>query len=302
MVEVCKQCNGTGDDWNYPVNCVACEKCGGSGKPPYCNDVIVVWVSCGAASAVAAKKTYEKYKAFCQVRLVNNPVAEEHPDNPRFLKDMGEWVGLPVETAINEKFPSCSAVEVWEKRKAMSFPNGAPCTIELKKQARYDFESLNKIDWHVLGFTADEKARYDNFVAGERKNTLPILIDAKITKAMCFEILAQAGLKLPEIYHLGYPNANCIGCVKATSPTYWNHVRRQHPDVFAQRAEQSRRLGVRLVRVNNERIFLDELDRATRGRPMKTMQMECGIFCEEKHDDRDNPESLPENSQFGVGA
>lgn len=59
----------------------------------------------------------------------------------------------------------------------------------------------------------------------KRPNTIGILIDENITKNDCFKILKNEGLKLPEIYRLGYPNANCIGCVKASSPTYWNHVR-----------------------------------------------------------------------------
>jgi len=84
---------------------------------------------------------------------------------------------------------------------------------------------------------------------------------------------------LPEIYGRGFPNANCIGCVKATSPTYWNLVRREFPDVFDQRAEQSRRLGARLVRVRNERIFLDELD-PNAGRDCKMIIPECGAMCE----------------------
>lgn len=114
-----------------------------------------------------------------------------------------------------------------------------------------------------------------------RNDFLPVLIDAKITKAECYRILLAAGLTLPRVYAMGYPNANCIGCVKATSPTYWNHVRAKHPDVFAARAEQSRRLGARLVRVNNERLFLDELDPASTGKPMAGMDFECGLFCEE---------------------
>jgi len=93
--------------------------------------------------------------------------------------------------------------------------------------------------------------------------------------------LADHGIKPPRIYSMGYPNANCIGCVKATSPTYWNHVREMHPDVFDQRAEQSRDLGARLVRVNNERIFLDELSPDAKGKPMKNLDFECGLFCEE---------------------
>jgi hypothetical protein len=112
---------------------------------------------------------------------------------------------------------------------------------------------------------------------------LPILIDNKITKQNCFDILLSAGIQLPRIYALGYPNANCIGCVKATSPTYWNHVREKHPAIFEQRAKQSRQIGAKLVRVDNQRIFLDELDPSHMGRPMKNYDFECGIFCEERN-------------------
>lgn len=49
----------------------------------------------------------------------------------------------------------------------------------------------------------------------------------------------------------------------------------------AARAAESRRLGARLVRIDGERIFLDELDPKAFGRPMKTVVVDCGIFCEE---------------------
>ena len=242
---------------------------------------IVVWFSCGAASAVAAKRTVEKYGDTCDVRIVNNPVAEEDQDNRRFLLDVQEWIGKPIEEAYNENYPARSAVEVWEDRKYMSGIHGAPCTVELKKNARYQWEQQNNVDWHVLGFTADEKRRHERFILTERSNVIPVLIDEGLTKADCFAILQNAGISLPIIYQQGYPNANCIGCVKATSPTYWNHVRNLHPEIFAQRAEQSRRLGVRLVRHKGERIFLDELPADAKGRSLKSMSFECGIFCEE---------------------
>ena len=244
--------------------------------------MIAVWFSCGAASAVAAKKTIELYGHEYEIRIVNNPVLEEDADNLRFLKDVEAWLDRPIERAVNTKYPECSAVRVWEKRKFMSGPQGAPCTIELKKRARQLWEKTNVADFHVLGFTADETERHKRFVESERDNVLPVLIDGGITKARCFEILREAGIELPRIYSMGYPNANCIGCVKATSPTYWNHVRKMHPEVFAERAKQSRRLGARLVRVKDERLFLDELDPNAKGRPMKSMAIECGIFCEEK--------------------
>ena len=240
--------------------------------------MIAVWFSCGAASAVAAKLTVEKYGKEL-VRVVNSPVIEEHPDNRRFLNDVQEWIGVPVELAVNPRYPAASAREVWEKRKYMSGVQGAPCTIELKKEARYAWERANDPKWHVLGFTADERKRHDRFVLTERKNVLPVLIDAGITKQRCLEIVTEAGIKLPEIYGLGYPNANCIGCVKATSPKYWNLVRDTFPDVFADRAEQSRKLGVRLTRVKGKRIFLDDLPQKVTGQ--MDLDFDCGVFCEE---------------------
>jgi hypothetical protein len=245
-------------------------------------DVIAVWFSCGAASAVAAKKTIEKYGKTHTIRVLNNPVIEEDEDNQRFLKDVEKWIGVKVESVVSARYPSSSAVEVWEKRKFMSGPMGAPCTLELKKYARQEWEKINLCDWHVLGFTADEKKRHDRFVLTERSNVLPILIDEGVTKAQCFSILESAGIKLPRIYSMGYPNANCIGCVKATSATYWSHVKKMHPDVFAVRAEQSRRIGARLVRYKGKRMFLDELPDGAKGRSMKGMDFECGLFCEEK--------------------
>ena len=46
---------------------------------------IAVWFSCGAASAVAAKKTIEKYGKTHKVLIVNNPVVNEHHDNLRLF-------------------------------------------------------------------------------------------------------------------------------------------------------------------------------------------------------------------------
>lgn len=243
---------------------------------------IAVWFSCGAASAVAAKKTIEKYGNTHTIRVLNNPVIEEDEDNLRFLADVQAWIGLPVETVASKKYPTNSAVDVWEKRQFMSGPLGAPCTLELKKHARQEWEKENAVDWHVLGFTADEKKRHERFVLTERSNVLPVLIDANITKTMCYAILTDAGIALPRVYAQGYPNANCIGCVKATSPTYWNHVRAKHPNVFQARADQSRRIGARLARYNGKRVFLDELPEHAIGRSMKSMNVECGIFCEER--------------------
>lgn len=246
------------------------------------SETIAVWVSCGLASAVAAKLTVEQYGATHAVRLVNNPVREEGDDNRRFLAEVGRWVGLPVEDVRNPAYPNHSAEEVWDRRGAMVFPRGAPCTVHLKKEARQLWERANPVDWHVLGFTAEEVARHRRFVFTERSNVLPVLINAGITKQGCLDMMVAAGIEPPAAYALGYPNANCRGCVKATSPTYWNLVRSVDPDVFASRTAQSRRLGAKLVRHKGKRIYLDELPADAAGRPLKSLAMpDCSSFCEE---------------------
>lgn len=251
-----------------------------TGKP------ITVWYSCGVASAVAAKLTLEKYSSTNPIRIVNTPIAEEPLDNRRFLKDCEDWLGVPIEIAVSTEYPDSSAVSVWTKVKAMSFIQGAPCTNILKKKTRQEWEKVNGItpeDYLVLGFTLDERGRYDRFCLTERQQTIPVLIDAGLTKQDCFDLCLKEGLRLPDSYLRGYPNANCIGCPKATSPTYWNHVRKDSPEVFEARAKQSRELGVRLVRVKGKRIFLDELDPEAMGRPMASLVTpDCGIFCEEQ--------------------
>lgn len=246
-------------------------------------ETIAVWFSCGAASAVALKITIEKYGKTHIVRALNNPIKEEDEDNRRFLNDVSAWLGIGIEEVKHPDHPKSSCVDIWHQRQFMSSPQGAPCTKILKKDARKIWEQNNHADHHVLGFTLDEKKRHEDFVLSERP-LLPVLIDAKITKGDCYRIIQDAGIDLPRVYLQGYPNANCIGCVKATSPTYWNHVRQHHPDVFRARAGQSLMIGAKLVRYKGERIQLVDLPPDAAGRPLKDMDFECGIFCEEKRE------------------
>lgn len=249
--------------------------------------LIAVWFSCGAASAIAAKLAVERYGDSCDVRVMNNPVREEDEDNRRFLKDVEEWIGRPIEIVVSDKYPGCSAREVWAREKWMGGINGASCTTALKKLPRQAWENANLFNfslenWLVMGFTSEEVKRHCRFVETERENLLPLLIAEGLTKRDCWRLLAEAGIKLPSPYLKGFPNSNCVGCVKASSPTYWNLVRKEYPSVFADRAKQSRKIGARLVEVKGERVFLDELSPGAVGGKLKSLNFECGVFCEEK--------------------
>ena len=51
--------------------------------------------------------TIKKYGEFCDVRVINNPVAEEDEDNRRFLHDVEDWIGQEIEICTNEEVPKC---------------------------------------------------------------------------------------------------------------------------------------------------------------------------------------------------
>jgi hypothetical protein len=216
----------------------------------------IVWFSCGAASAVAAKVTLAKDPAASVVYCDTS--RSEHPDNVRFRVEVERWIGKPVEVIRSEKYKTVE--EVFEARKYMSGPKGAICTTELKKFPRFKYQEPDDI--HIFGFTSDEMRRIDDFQSRNPELYLEWpLRDQGIDKNDCYRRIEAAGIKLPAMYGLGYKNNNCLGCVKATSPSYWQKVRIDFPEVFKRRADQSRRLGVRLVRLHGERIFLDDLPR-----------------------------------------
>lgn len=244
------------------------------------NKTIVVWFSCGAASAVAAKKTIELYGKENNILIVNTPIANEHEDNKRFLSDVEKWIGQKIIIKTSSKYPNSNIEEVFSHRKYMSGVAGAVCTKELKKESRYEFEKENKIDFNVLGFTIDEWQRQKKFNLHERVNTIPVLINFLITKEDCFAILKREGIQIPFIYSLGFKNANCIGCVKSQSPKYWNLVRKEFPEIFQKRSQQSREIGCRIIKRKNKRLFLDELQENDQNG--KIDNPDCGIFCDIK--------------------
>ena len=184
--------------------------------------------------------------------------SSEDEDNRRFTAECESWFGQQIVHIRSEKFSNID--EVFEKRKYHSGIAGAPCTSEMKVAPRLDFQ--RPTDTHLWGYTADgnDVQRWERMLSNypEMKQRAP-LIERGLTKEACLAMIERAGINPPRVYSLGFPNANCIGCVKATSPNYWALVRQTHPDVFERRAEQSRRFGSHLVRVEGERKFLDEL-------------------------------------------
>lgn len=216
---------------------------------------IISWFSRGAASAVAAKMTLRRHS---DAQIVLCETGSEHADNKRFEADCVHWFNRPIEIIQSEKYRD--TWHVWEDRNYMAGINGAVCTVELKFKPRLAFQRPD--DVHVFGYTADLR---DMARAQRLRDTYPELtvqtplIEAGLTKAACIAMIENAGIQPPAVYRLGFQNANCIPCVKATSPNYWSLVRKEFPAEFQRASDLSRQLGARLCRIDDERRFIDEI-------------------------------------------
>lgn len=215
----------------------------------------VVWYSCGAASAVAAKLTLQTVPdaivAYCATR-------SEHEDNHRFSIDCARWFGRGITRISSLEYQD--TWDVWERRKYLAGISGAPCTVELKVGPRLVFQQPTDIQ--VFGYTADatDVKRAELLRANyPEMNIRTPLIDAGLTKQNCLALIDGAGIALPPMYALGFQNNNCIPCVKATSPAYWALVREHFPDKFERMSALSRKLNVRLCRIKGVRSFIDEI-------------------------------------------
>ena len=126
---------------------------------------VVVWFSCGAASAVAAKLALRKYGE--RVVIAYTDPGSEHPDNQRFLADCEAWFGQPVTHLKSERYRD--TWQVWHDRRFLVGPRGALCTVELKKALRFEFQRPGDIQ--VFGYTADVRDVARAALFREQKST-----------------------------------------------------------------------------------------------------------------------------------
>jgi len=240
---------------------------------------IVCWFSCGAASAVATKLAISTNAGKLPLEICYCHVAEEHPDNLRFLKDCEQWFGQSVTVLRNDKYEG-SIYKVFEQSRYLVGPSGARCTVELKKRMRLAFQRPG--DRHVFGYTVEEQHREDQLIDSNADlDVWSPLIERNLTKADVKALIERAGIELPAMYRLGYANANCIGCVKGGAG-YWNKIRIDFPETFDRMAKIERMLGRQVCKVTEagitRRVFLDELP-INAGDIVRDQPGDCGIFC-----------------------
>ena len=230
---------------------------------------VLGWYSHGATSAAMAKLLVSQYPD-CEIVNCSSTMANEHPDNARFMADVSRWIGKDVVQLYSEKYKDI--YDVFDKTGWLVGVGGARCTQELKRHVRECYQQVGDI--HCFGFTADEPERVERFKRDNPELYLLFpLLDNNLSKQDCLNMLMQAGIKLPAMYELGYKNNNCIGCVKG-GKGYWNKIRVDFPEVFGRMVQQERMMSARIFKD----VYLDELPLNT-GNYSSELELECGVAC-----------------------
>lgn len=227
----------------------------------------VCWISAGVSSFMAG------YLAKDVDEYIYIDIENQHPDSIRFIKDCEKALGKEIKILKSEYGNVDNVIKTF---RFINSPHGAKCTEVLKKRVRKQWEYEHK-DFditYVWGFDLKEKHRAERAVESmpQFEHEFP-LIDRNLTKENCHAMLERMGIKRPIMYDMGYPNNNCIGCVKG-GMGYWNKIRVDFPEVFKKRAELEREIGHSCL----NGVFLDELE-PNRGNMNLEVFPDCTIMC-----------------------
>jgi hypothetical protein len=246
-------------------------------------DKIIAWWSAGVTSAVACKLALDAYGKD-NVEIIYFQIDSAHPDNARFKRECEDWYDKEIQTRRSEKY--VDQFDVIARTGYVNGPAGARCTLELKKNVRYQVQNEMNYSGQVFGFEYSKKEinRALRFLE-QYPNAKPLfpLIEKMMDKPACLHYLEKQGIKRPVMYTLGYPNNNCIGCVKGGAG-YWNKIRVDFPEQFNKMAELEEQVGHTCLKDKDGSIPLKSLD-PNRGHKQKIIMPDCGSFCEIEFED-----------------
>lgn len=208
-------------------------------------------------------------------------IADQHPDSMRFIKDCEKAIDKPIQILKSSEY---RCVEDCIRTAGMiKMPAGfAPCTNWLKKRVRkqWEYEHKDCDLMYVWGFDLKEKNRAERTVDEnpQAKHEFP-LIDKNLSKEEVHGLFDRTfDFKRPVMYDMGYPNNNCVGCIKG-GMGYWNRIRKDFPEVFESRAKLERDIGYSCLKESDGTpLFLDELD-SGRGNMNMEVFPDCSIMC-----------------------
>lgn len=209
-------------------------------------------------------------------------IADQHPDSIRFIHDCEKAIGKEIQILKSKEY-ECVADCVKTAGFIGNYRTGiAVCTNWLKKRVRKEWEEKHK-DYeltYVWGFDLKEKHRAERTIESnpQAKHEFP-LIKKSLSKEDVHGLFERTfDFAWPKMYDMGYPNNNCVGCVKG-GMGYWNHIRVDFPEVFEIRAKLERKVGQSILKDGNGNpLYLDELE-PDRGNMNMEIFPDCSIMC-----------------------
>lgn len=235
----------------------------------------VCWISAGISSFMAGVLAGNIDK------WIYIDIADQHEDSIRFIRDCEKALGINIEMIKSNEYNSVE--ECILTAGVIKLTNGfAPCTNWLKKRVRKEWEDAHRgYDiTYIWGYDCNENARAERMVESNShaKHEFP-LIDKNLSKADVHDLfIRNFNFNRPLLYDSGYPNNNCVGCIKG-GMGYWNRIRKDFPEVFAKRAAMERKTGYSILKEpDGSPLFLDELDE-NRGNFETEIFPDCSIMC-----------------------
>lgn len=206
---------------------------------------IIAWWSGGIASAVACKLALDEFSDDFNVEIVFIDTKNEHDDTYRFLKDCESVYGKEIKVISSDKWESIE--QVWRTRLSLNVAGGAVCSSELKKRVRVEYQDLENDFAQIFGFDYDknEQKRARNMLKNFPEiNPFFPLIEMKYTKQKCISKVKSWGVKIPEMYELGFRNNNCFktGCVQG-GIGYWKKIQKEFPEKYERMAKLEHELS-----------------------------------------------------------
>lgn len=234
--------------------------------------MIISWFSAGVDSAIATKLAIEKYP---NIKIIYIHIEDQHSDTIRFVKDCESWFNKKIEVLQSELK---SVNNACLKSSFLASPKGASCSKLLKRRVRKEYEmNFNTKFTYIWGFDCSEKSRAERMKENDQNNDhIFPLIEKSITKIRAHGMLAKAGIKRPLMYELGYPNNNCIGCLRG-GMGYWNKIKIDFPEVFQNRCKLEEKIGHTIFKDFKLKNLPED-----KGNKLKIIVPNCGLFCEIK--------------------
>lgn len=192
----------------------------------------VINFSGGLCSFWAAHRVIQKHGPG-DVTLLFADTLEEDPELHEFNAQASILLGVPITRVSTEE-------SIWDlfEREHMIGNNRFPiCSVRLKREPLNNWHKHNCVELNTviyLGFDWTEEKRLEDM----RREHPDWMIEAPMTKQPIWDKCrmekeaASLGLKIPEMYKLGFPHFNCGGrCVRA-GISHWVHLLNVRPASF----------------------------------------------------------------------